>query len=72
MFEAASFSLCSLLVFLPLVMGGEGAEKYLGSELPLNQRKGLRNPVPLGMKSHGLTFGHLSWILKEGLEKLLS
>jgi len=34
MFVAASFSLLSLLVFRPLVRGGEGAEKPSDSEFP--------------------------------------
>ena len=40
MFEAASFSLCSLFVFRPLVRGGEGAEKYLELEVPSDLEEG--------------------------------
>ena len=37
MFEAASVSLHSLFVFLPLVRGGEGAKNSLDSEVPSNE-----------------------------------
>ena len=43
MFEAASFSLRSLLVFRPLVRGGEGAEESFGSELPYDPEEGTKD-----------------------------
>ena len=46
MFEAASFSLRSLLVFRPLVRGGEGAEESFGSELPSNPKEGTKEASP--------------------------
>ena len=50
MFEAASFSLRSLLVFHPLVRGGEGAVKSLESEFPSNPNEGTKdsNPASVG------------------------
>ena len=44
MFEAASFSLCSLFVFCPLVRGGEGAEKSSESEVPFDD--GIKDAGP--------------------------
>ena len=46
MFEDASFSLHSWLVFLPLVRGGEGAEKSLGLEFPSDLEEGNKDPSP--------------------------
>jgi len=46
MFEAASFSLCSLLDFFPLVRGGEGAEKSLGSEASSELVEGTKTASP--------------------------
>ena len=46
MFEAASFTLRSLLVFRPLVRGGEGAEKSLGSEFLSNPDEGTKDANP--------------------------
>ena len=40
MFEATSFSLCSLFVFRPLVRGGEGAEKSSESEVSSDLEEG--------------------------------
>ena len=44
MFEAASFSLCSLFVLRPLVRGGEGAEK--SSESAVSSDEGTRDASP--------------------------
>ena len=49
-FEAASFSLRSLFVFLPLVRGGEGAEKSSESEVPSDD----------GIKDAGLAWAEVS------------
>ena len=46
MFEAASFSLRSLLVFHPLVRGGEGAVKYSKSEFPSDPDEGTKDTNP--------------------------
>ena len=46
MFEDASFSLCSFLVFRPMVRGGEGAEKSSGSELPPDLVEGTKEAGP--------------------------
>ena len=46
MFEVASFSLRALLVFRPLVRGGEGAVKYLGSKLPSDPEEGTKDASP--------------------------
>ena len=46
MFEAASFSLRSLLVFCPLVRGGEGAIKSLESEFPSDPDEGTKDVNP--------------------------
>ena len=46
MFEAASFSLRSLLAFRPMVRGGEGADKYSGSELPSDPEEGTKDVNP--------------------------
>ena len=46
MFEAASFSLRSLLVFFPLVRGGEGAEKSSESEVPSDLEEGTKDANP--------------------------
>ena len=43
MFEAASFSLRSLLVFRPLVKGGEGALKSSESEFPFDPNQGTKD-----------------------------
>ena len=52
MFEAASFSLCSLFDFHPLVRGGEGAEKSSESEVPSGE----------GIKDAGLAWAGASRI----------
>ena len=46
MFEDASFSLRSLLVFSPLVRGGEGAENSSGTELPSDLEERTKEASP--------------------------
>ena len=46
MFEAASFSLRSLLVFHPLVRGGEEAVKSLELEFPSELDEGTKDASP--------------------------
>ena len=46
MFEATSFSLRSLLVFRPLVRGGEGAVKSSESEFPFEPDEGTKDANP--------------------------
>ena len=46
MFEAATFSLHSLLVFFPLVRGGEGAIKSSESKFPSDPNEGTKDANP--------------------------
>ena len=46
MFEAASFSLRSLLVFRPLVRGGEGVVKSSELEFPYDPDEGTKDANP--------------------------
>lgn len=59
MFEAASFSLLSLLVLRPLVRGGEGAEMPSASEL-LSVVRSFSGVLTLSKAAEGAAFGVVS------------
>jgi hypothetical protein len=71
MLEAASFSLCALLVFRPRVRGGDGTELSSGSEVSTEPLEGTETTRPTEAEGSG-TEVRVSFaaIVSEGVESV--